>query len=962
MMSRFFRHHLAFLALALVLAAFVAGVGGASLQEKLRRFQPTGMEAIPLGAGFLVERADEGVGLEAGDVILAVRGQTPETLEALERQLRAEPEAALLVRHAVGPEVGLDDVTYRRPPRQIDAVHLAVVAIGVFYLLIGLYTAFALHRSPVRDATPLDGREPRPGRRPVRAPAYRLFYLWCLTSAAFYVASPVLPPADAIDRLIFLVDQVSRSLLPALTLHLFLVFPTRLVEGRGRFALPAVYLPSALLLAFHADQAFAGGRWLFGPATAAQVAIVDRLELFLLVALSLLSAATLALRFLRRPGWEHRRQVQWILAGLVGGYTPFLLAYLLPWAVGLPTPTWSTLVGVLPLALVPLAFAWAIFRYRLLDLGVVLRDVASYAAAGIVAVFGFQIAQAAIESGVGGDTPLLRNMLTFAAGLAIAGVLVPTRDAVAGGLERLRQRGLWDRRRLLRDLGQELLHERDLDRLCATLVEHLEEGLIVRAELYLRQGPEALALTREQEGLPAILPLDALGTQLWERDVRAVSAIGLPGEEPSEEERLYAAGYRYALPVAVRDLPVAVVLLSYKYDEEPLDGEDLVLVRGLLDQAALAIENARLLDEVHHQLQEVSRLEAFNHGILESSPAGLAVIDAAGRVIAANRAFARVATPATSEALAPDAFVGLDVAELLPVRPLPEPEHGPIDVGWCTLDGAEHYLQLAVADYASTTEPTSGNDPATRRVLVVQDVGERVHLEHELQEKERLASLGMLAAGVAHEVNTPLTGISSYAQMLKANTKEGDPQRAILEKMERQTFRASQIVNNLLDFARNRRGEMGRLRLDRVAIEALHLLETRALDASVALEVESDGEPLLVLGSEAELHQVVTNLVANAIDALATHDGERRVTLRLDQTDRRARLRVADTGPGIPPERLEVIFKPFFSSKLGRGGTGLGLAITYNLVRRHGGEIRAENTDTGCVLTVELPRYQAITR
>ena len=612
-----------------------------------------------------------------------------------------------------------------------------------------------------------------------------------------------------------------------------------------------------------------------------------------------------------------------------------------------------------------LAFAWAIFRYKLLDLGIVLREVASYTAAGIVAVFGFQLAQAAITSGVGNDLPLARNMLTFAAGLAIAGALVPTRDAVAGGLERLRQRGLWDRRRLLRDLGDELLHERDLDRLCATLIDHLEEGLIVRAELYLRHDRNALAPTRPRPEMPASLALDDFGDEVWRRDVQAVSAIGLPGEEPTAEERLYAAGYRYALPVSVRGHRVALVLLSYKYDEEPLDGEDLVLVRGLLDQASLAIENARLIDEVQNQLQTVRHLEAFNQGILESSPAGLVVVDDDGRVVRANRAFARVvaslgpgADDTSPEGL--DALVGRSVAELLPVRPLPEPRDEMIEVGWCTLAGDERYLQLSAAEYRSDER---GDEHGAHRVLVVQDVGDRVHLEHELQEKERLASLGMLAAGVAHEVNTPLTGISSYAQFLKAGTAEDDPNRAILDKMERQTFRASQIVNNLLDFARNRRGEMGRVGLDHVATEALHLLETRAMTAHVALEVESIAEPLLVFGCESELHQVVTNLVANAIDALAAHDGERRVTLRFARAGQNARLEVVDTGPGIPPERLGTIFKPFFSSKLGRGGTGLGLAITYNIVRRHGGEIRATNgaDGTGCTFTVDVPLYQAVT-
>ncbi|MEL7061941.1 MAG: HAMP domain-containing sensor histidine kinase, partial [Acidobacteriota bacterium] len=208
----------------------------------------------------------------------------------------------------------------------------------------------------------------------------------------------------------------------------------------------------------------------------------------------------------------------------------------------------------------------------------------------------------------------------------------------------------------------------------------------------------------------------------------------------------------------------------------------------------------------------------------------------------------------------------------------------------------------------------------------------------------------------------PLTGISSYAQMLIDETPDDDPRRRMLEKVERQTFRASQIVNNLLDFARHRHDGMARVDLRQVVTDALSLLDERARRSGAVLDWRLSDEKYPVLGLEGELQQVVTNLVVNALDAMIDQQAERRVRVTVEQAGGRVLCAVSDSGPGIPNERLDTIFKPFFSSKIGRGGTGLGLAISHNIVRRHGGEIAVRNHEDarGCTFTVDLPAADAV--
>jgi PAS domain S-box-containing protein len=629
---------------------------------------------------------------------------------------------------------------------------------------------------------------------------------------------------------------------------------------------------------------------------------------------------------------------------MVGGYLPFLLLYLLPLTFDLAWPRIITSVAVLFLALVPLTFAYAILRYKLWDIGVIVRDTASLSLTVLVGVIGFSLANLVINRAVPEDMNLARTLISFTSGLIIAGLLIPTRKGIGSSLERLQYRSGYARRRALTEFGREALEQRSLAHLCATLIGRLRAGLHLRhATLLLAAGEKLIAVQPVRE-LPAELPVDAFDEDFWHSDVKTLSAVEFPTEELTTEQRLFGAGYRYAFPLVVRESTLGVLLAGYKEDgETPLNSDDLDLIRNLLTQAALAIENAQLLDEVNQQLEEVVRLQRFSQDIIESSPAGIAVVDPSGQVVSANQAFAKL----TSTELAK--VSGRPLTELLPVDPLPKPGEGLHELHIRDRDGNERYLQLTVA-------PLERGEAQESRVVVVQDVTERIVMENALKEKDRLASLGMLAAGVAHEVNTPITGISSYAQMLLADTSAEDPRRIILEKVEKQTFRAARIVNSLLEFARDRQRQEAPVDVTSQLAECLELLKERIEESKIELQWEQPGEDILVMGNEGELQQVFSNLIVNAADAIGTEGGRLRVSL--EANDQWVWASFEDSGPGIPPAELDKIFQPFYSTKLGTGGTGLGLSISFNIARRHGGEIRViSHPGEGSSFIVELPRH-----
>jgi two-component system, NtrC family, sensor kinase len=209
---------------------------------------------------------------------------------------------------------------------------------------------------------------------------------------------------------------------------------------------------------------------------------------------------------------------------------------------------------------------------------------------------------------------------------------------------------------------------------------------------------------------------------------------------------------------------------------------------------------------------------------------------------------------------------------------------------------------------------------------------------------DKLSSIGLLAAGVAHEVNTPLAVISTYAQML-AKQISGDEQKApLLEKIARQTFRASEIVNSLLNFSRTSPTEFVPVDLNKVLRETLTLVEHQFAKSSVKVELNLDESITLIKGSPGKLQQVFLNLFLNARDAIesaGTIPGS--LTIETDRWNGAVRAKVRDSGAGIAPENLTRIFDPFFTTKGALKGTGLGLSVSYGIVREHGGDIEVHS-------------------
>jgi signal transduction histidine kinase len=238
-------------------------------------------------------------------------------------------------------------------------------------------------------------------------------------------------------------------------------------------------------------------------------------------------------------------------------------------------------------------------------------------------------------------------------------------------------------------------------------------------------------------------------------------------------------------------------------------------------------------------------------------------------------------------------------------------------------------------------------------LIVLDDITEKADLEEQLLQTEKLSSIGLLAAGIAHEVNTPIAGISSYTQMLLKETPASDKHKPILEKIEKQTFRAAEIVNGLLSFSRLSGSEFKALNINQLINDSLLLLAHQLQVNHIRVESRFDDSLPPVHGNMGKLQQVFVNLFLNARDAMPS-GGELGVRTGINES--MIVVDISDTGMGISKEDLKRVFDPFFTTKTVGRGTGLGLAVSYGIIQEHGGRIFVDSDPgKGTHFTLKLP-------
>ncbi len=399
-------------------------------------------------------------------------------------------------------------------------------------------------------------------------------------------------------------------------------------------------------------------------------------------------------------------------------------------------------------------------------------------------------------------------------------------------------------------------------------------------------------------------------------------------------------------PIRVTHKLAALIVLTPEGNQLKLSPEEMRLLKSLLHQCDVLMENMELYHSVHQKVEDINQLKEYNDNIIESSRVGILTTDDLGRAVSANSALAGLS------GMEKQAIIGRTFDQVFKSKKVKVQRR--VKSGF-TMEGL---FQNAAGDMLmlelEKTPLRTKDNVVYGALYLIEDIKERKRMDEKLMQQEKLASIGLLAAGVAHEINTPLTGITSYSQMLGKDPSLDEDQKELLELIQHQSQRAANIVAELLHFSRKESLPKGPVDLMDILDQTLRFLSHQIQKRKVRITLVSPDTQAIIDGYANQVQQVFLNLVVNAMDAMPD-GGDLEIGARCSST--RVEMWFQDNGIGMDKETQSRIFDPFFTTKEVGKGTGLGMAVVFKILQDHEAGIEVESApNEGCRFTLQFFR------
>lgn len=652
---------------------------------------------------------------------------------------------------------------------------------------------------------------------------------------------------------------------------------------------------------------------------------------------AIIAITHLALKGQKSRGLE-RLQVRYILLGAVGlivvGAVPNLV---------LPSTTGSfrlAPLGPLSSLIITSTTTYAIVRYRLMDIKIVLR-------AGLV----YSVTIGTLSLLFALLVPLLNRTLTnhydfpdgagsFIMAFLIALAFQPFRTYVQNQVDRRFFKSVYDYRLTLREAGSAFASARDQQILINTMINALIRTLRpFGAAFYIPGHQNSLVLSSTAgtwTSLPEIIhdehPLLQYAMETDEV-LLADELIRQPEPHQTNGLRMRAWGAHVALPLIAGEQLCGMVLLGEKLSGDVYTADDIGLLRILGKQAAIALDNAR-------HFHDMVMLNEYHARLLHIMHDGVIALDPQQRIITFNPASEYITGVPVNEAIGNR----LDHIGLAQLPTTITREQGR-EVEIIMRDGREVPLLVTVTPF------TRLYDVSDCYLIVFRDLSTLRALEAEKVQAERFSSMGAMAASLAHEIKNPLVPIKLFAHLLPVKYDDHEFREEFSHTVVKEVERINRLVGQMLDLVRSPLSDRCPVDLREILERLLSLLQGDCARNAIHVTTEISATLPPVMGMAEQLYQALLNVLTNAVQVMPT-GGELSVIVEVQQG--KIVCCVSDTGPGVPQSELARIFEPLYTTKT--GGHGLGLALTYQFIRTHGGEIRADCVPgEGLTVTISLP-------
>jgi len=543
-------------------------------------------------------------------------------------------------------------------------------------------------------------------------------------------------------------------------------------------------------------------------------------------------------------------------------------------------------------------------------------------------------------------------------------------------VDRFFYRDRYDYLKALEEFASQTQSITNLKKLCNTVVKLVSGAMQTSCAYLLLPSEEKKGLVIESATCASelksetILKNSSASTKWLKRhsDIVSVDQFDIHPQlqnlSSAEKKKLEDMGAHLVVPIKTKEGQLSgLLILGQKLSQQPFSLEDKQLLKALSSHVAMAIGNALLYEQVKRSGRALRESEEKLRLTFDSMAEGVAVTDLSANIIEVNKALVDILGYRNKEDL-----IGNKIHSLVPENDRTEVKKNVEEIlaGKYVLSGEVIILKKdgteldAEISSASITDPTLGVPTGT--VTIIEDItqrkkleSEKLELEHKTQIASRLASVGEMASGIAHEINNPLTGVIGFADLLMKKDIPEDV-RKYVQTIHDGAQRVAGIVSRLLTFARQEKPSRDSADINGILENTLALRRYELETSNIEIDTQFATDLPRTMADAGQLQQVFLNIIVNAETEMALAHGRGKLTIKTETMDNIIRISFKDNGPGIAKEDLKKIFDPFFTTREVGKGTGLGLSLCHAIIAEHNGQIYAKSKlGSGATFTVELP-------